>query len=446
MGSKNMRGSSTSSSGSKGPRDKKEASRQITTPEVKEIVSQGPMVDNRLKFKSYQTGTLITMNFEPLDKPYNPVKGKASKLDPKSPPFVPKNTKKSGQKGNNQYNKGGFSAVPASARKTEKPVMTLTGTEKPTPTGRTVVTRADYRNKDVVIESSSVTRNIVRLVEEQFANGFRRYAPSGDFSPGKYNFLEHLDNMAIREKENFWGSNYVEIVVDIGELNVGAVGGVSVGAMNASATGASPSVDTKTDVFTNVEGNEGAIEEGKEHDKKKPTTIFDMMAKLGPEFVERTKTVFVTLAFPENGFKLPITGSYIPQMGGNRHRSQGPLKGAIDFDSSPSLAHVKALVAYLQGFKSLKRLDITLQTPTNQPKPIEVPQLDHCLPFYDLVFTDWKLWWKAVYMTKPHEVDGWPIGHLDNEWAKICMQREKDIMAVERATFVHKSKFFPVRS
>lgn len=261
-------------------------------------------------------------------------------------------------------------------------------------------TRADYRQKDVVIESGSVTRNITRLVEKRFDNGYIRKVPSDEFSPDKYNFVADLTQMGVGGRKRFWRSVSVELIVNIGQLDTGG---------------------------------------------KTPTTIFDMMAKLGPEFLECTKRVFVTLVFPERELKLPTTAEYIPIKGRNRRYGPAAPIGAIDLNSTPSLAHVKALVACIEGFKSLERLSITLQTPAKQQKPIDVPQLNHCLPFYQLSFTKWRISWKVAYMTRTEAVNGWPIWHLDDEWAKIRAQHVKELKTAECVTFTHPSLSAPLQ-
>jgi hypothetical protein len=292
---------------------------------------------------------------------------------------------------------------------------------------------------------------------------------SGEFAADKYNFTAHWASMNEADKRDFCQRNYFEMVIDVAAVEEGArIEDKGYGkAKMAGRVNDGKKIDTKSPLdllqanlaklaFQNEQEHDGGISlkeqlaqgqslYGKGPSKREEESgststqvtkyhnnnlaipainMFSAIAALGPCFTHYTTTLFVTLKFSSTG---PLIPTHFPTLPNPYAANDTPSlpSGAIDTQSTPLFRHLSHLVSVLESFTSLTRLDITLNTPANMPKPLTVEQLDHILPFYDLTsFTKWRIWWRAEYMTHAEMVTQWPIAHLNSEWGKICTWRD----------------------
>jgi hypothetical protein len=242
---------------------------------------------------------------------------------------------------------------------------------------RTFVTRADKSKKDVIITFSGISHNVVRVKQMCPPSGASYYVNTDEFLPGNYNFVDTLTKKTNKESIAFWTGNWVEIIVDINELN----------------------------------RDEGG--KGKEHEEevwKKQIGTVEMMNKLGPDFIKYTRTIIISIQFPQPA----------------NHRAPNKVTNVTKAQQeSPAYQAIQNIANMLKEFQSLRKLDIVLYTPAYTRNPLTLEQLNYALPFYELPFTGWELKWQNTYMSRPETVLGWPIMYLDIERGKIDREIER---------------------
>ncbi|KAJ8071536.1 hypothetical protein OCU04_001851 [Sclerotinia nivalis] len=250
--------------------------------------------------------------------------------------------------------------------------------------------RADKKKKDIIITQLGVIRNLARITERFTENGYPyKHASADEFQPDVYDVADTVSKMPAKEREEFWAKNWIEIEVDL------------------------RSEEEEICVNAQVEGEE---EPRKDYD-----TLLKYIDNLGPDFTAHAKYMFVSIIFPS-----------IPDADQSKVNSS-----VLGCQQTHEFQHIEKLVAKLQHFPKIKRLDVILQTPSNTKKPLSIPQLNLVLPFYDLGFTDWNIKWRTSFMTKAEPVGGWPIHYLDKERNRLLRERDR----VKNAVFVRKSQF-----
>jgi hypothetical protein len=402
---------------------------------VKQAALGKEKLDNQpigLPFRSYQTGTLKTDNFDPslsasAGQALPPTMSK-KKLSGASPAFVPANRKQFnsspksvGQTSvtglSSQSSPSGYSYKQSSSAFTTPTKVASTVVTTPSTTGyyrsgspvkapRSFLTRADKSKKDIIITSSSITHNIVRITEKQLPTGFPYQHRSEEFNPEKYNVVDVVSKMDIKERKDFWEKNWIEIIVDLDEFT------------DASD---SSKVENKS---------QGLV-------VKKQNPIVAMMDKFGPEFYEYAHTVFITICIPAS----------MSTSDANTNKTTTASFTKAQQESGPFQA-IQSLVTALHQFTQLTHLSIILRTPSNARTPLSLSQLNLALPFYELAFTDWDLRWQTSYMSRSEQVRGWPITYLDKERQKMDRMAEMELQEVvfrrvSRAPMVHHLPFLP---
>ncbi|ESZ89716.1 hypothetical protein SBOR_9899 [Sclerotinia borealis F-4128] len=251
--------------------------------------------------------------------------------------------------------------------------------------------RADKKKKDIIISQFGVIRNLARITDRFTENGFLyKHACADEFQPAVYDVADVVSKMLAKEREEFWAKNWIEIEVDF----------------------------RSEEEMININAQEV---NGQEKPPKGYHTLLNYIDYLGPDFLAHAKYIFVSIMFPSisDADQSKVNSSVL-------HCQQ-----TLEFQ------HIEKLVAKLQHFPAIKRLDVILQTPSNTKKPLSIPQLNLVLPFYDLGFTEWNIKWKTSFMTKAEPVGGWPVHYLDKERNRLLRERER----VKNAVFVTKSQF-----
>ncbi|KAF5874270.1 uncharacterized protein Bfra_004277 [Botrytis fragariae] len=250
--------------------------------------------------------------------------------------------------------------------------------------------RADKKKKDIIITQHGIIRNFARITERYTENGYPyKHACADEFQPDVYDVASIVSKMPTKDRSEFWGKNWIEIEVDF------------------------RSEEEITRTNAQVAGQE---ESPKDYD-----TLLNYIDCLGPEFTAHAKYIFVNILFPS------IADT-------NQSKANSSVQTC---QQTREFQHIERLVAKLQLFPNIKRLDVILQTPSNTKKPLSIPQLNLVLPFYDLGFTNWNIKWKTNFMTKAEPVGGWPVHYLDKERNRLLRERER----VKNAVFVRKSQF-----
>ncbi|APA05576.1 hypothetical protein sscle_01g003460 [Sclerotinia sclerotiorum 1980 UF-70] len=269
---------------------------------------------------------------------------------------------------------------------TPSPVAFLTG---PRPE-KSRFGRADKKKKDIIITKLGVIRNLARITERFTESGYPyKHASADEFQPDVYDVADTVSKMPAKEREEFWAKNWIEIEVDL---------------------------RSKEEMIS-----DNAQVEGEEKPRKDYETLLKYIDNLGPDFTAHARYMFVNIIFPSI-------------LDADQSKINSSVLGC---QQTHEFQHIEKLVAKLQHFPKIKRLDVILQTPSNTKKPLSIPQLNLVLPFYDLGFTDWNIKWKTSFMTKAEPVGGWPIHYLDKERNRLLRERER----VKNAIFVRKSQF-----
>lgn len=275
-----------------------------------------------------------------------------------------------------------------------KPKQTMLSTLPPIPTGprpeKPRFGRSDKKKKDIIITRFGIIRNLTRITEHFTDDGFPYKHVCGDeFQPEVYDVADVVRKMPFEERKEFWEKNWIEIEVDLRS--------------DEEIFGINAEVD------------------GPEIGPRDYDTLLHYIDYLGPDFAAHAKQIFISILFPS------IPDSEQSKVDISVLHSQHTLE----------FQHLEKLVAKLQQFPNIKRLDVILQTPSNTKKPLTISQLNLILPFYDLGFTDWNIKWKTTFMTKAEPVAGWPIHYLDTERNRLLRERER----IKNAIFVRKSQF-----
>ncbi|THV50945.1 hypothetical protein BGAL_0129g00020 [Botrytis galanthina] len=250
--------------------------------------------------------------------------------------------------------------------------------------------RADKKKKDIIITHLGVIRNFARITERYTENGYPyKHVCADEFQPDVYEVASIVSKMPRKDRGEFWEKNWIEIEVDFRS--------------EEEITGANAQVA------------------GQEESPKDYDILLNHIDSLGPEFAAHAKYIFVNILFP-----------FIADT--NQSKANSSVQTCQE---TREFQHIERLVAKLQLFSNIKRLDVILQTPSNTKKPLSIPQLNLVLPFYDLGFTNWNIKWKTSFMTKAEPVGGWPVHYLDKERNRLLRERER----VKNAVFVRKSQF-----
>lgn len=102
------------------------------------------------------------------------------------------------------------------------------------------------------------------------------------------------------------------------------------------------------------------------------------------------------------------------------------------------------LVQTLNNFQSLSRLDITMRVPTNNgPTCVQLDQFHHMLPFYDVNYIRWRLWWFAPGLASPEVIPAEGLDYMDREMAKVKAKRHK--LRREQGRLANEVKYIVVR-
>ncbi|TGO55607.1 hypothetical protein BCON_0089g00020 [Botryotinia convoluta] len=293
---------------------------------------------------------------------------------------------------NSTPDKAGSSSFATSTKANETPLSTPSPVVLPTGPRpeKPRFGRADKKKKDIIITQLGIIRNFARITERFTENGYPyKHACADEFQPDVYDVASIVSKMPTKDRGEFWEKNWIEIEVDF------------------------RSEEEIIGTNAQVAGQEGSP---KDYDK-----LLNYIDCLGLEFAAYAKYIFVNILFPS------IADT-------NQSKANSSVQTC---QQTREFQHIERLVAKLQLFPNIKRLDVILQTPSNTKKPLSIPQLNLVLPFYDLGFTNWNIKWKTSFMTKAEPVGGWPVHYLDKERNRLLRERER----VKNAVFVRKSQY-----
>jgi hypothetical protein len=390
--------------------------RDKVTPEAS--TSAGASITT-LAFRSYQTGTLHTNNFEPSGSTPKKIAttNEKKRLSGASPAFIPANKSVAGTpaesktleklkdllatfpKSNPRGAHNGKKPNTASKDSRSSPTdqSDKTGPSTPATTVskydaarmvRHFLTRADKSQKDVIINRHTAWHNIVRILEYRSPAGETFYQPTEEFLPANYKFDSALYYMGDKQRIAFWTCNWVEIAVNIGDIGV-----------CTDFWGKSPK-DIEDELL------------------EQEVATVHVMNRLGEDFRMHTRTVFVTIQFPEEDPEAE------PKKISSCTKEQ---------QASPGYRAVQNIADKLKEFPSLTRVEIILRTPAYSRTPISLEQLNYALPFYELPFVNWGLKWQNTFMSRPEQIKGWPLTYLDIERAKIQRDIDRALHEQEKA-------------
>ena len=263
---------------------------------------------------------------------------------------------------------------------------------------RVFTTRAEKDQKDVIITHRWVNHNVIRLEEVRDAYGYSELRDTGLYAHETYDFQAALLEKTVMQRVAFWTGNWVEIYLDIAQINI------------CNSAWASTAEQVREDAL------------------KKQIGAVQVMNSLGAEFTAHTRTVFVTICCPRES-------SY----GANSYND----RCTREQQESTAYIAIQNVANKLKELTSLARLEIVLRTEAHSPTPVSIEQLNYALPFYELPFTHWELKWQTEYMRHPEPIRGWPITYLDIERGRMDLdiaqvKREKEL-ALEQNVFVHQS-------
>lgn len=415
-----------------------------------------------LLFRSYQTGTLYTRNFEPsgrISKPLQPLTKKP--LSAASAVFVPAQNggkKITTESAGIQRLKNLLASMPRStgppsnvrqvsiaapSTQGETASSTQSETTPNTPaskfSARTAITTpsvfgpigpplptlsvSDLRHLFNKATSSATevvnASNDVAITSSKSLNGAMHGDRAGGHSgqsylqmtdesslPVRESIVEVLSKMTIKDQSTFWVGKMVEVTVNFEEFDTVEYD------------------DSKSTAQTNKELGEMKMR------------AVEMMKALGPAFVDHARVIVLHLHFPEKPCQKAI------------YNSRGNSRTAQTW--SPSYQAIENIANALKNFKSLARLDVILHVPNYTRSSFTLEQLNYALPFYDLPFTRWRLQWQRSFMRYPENIRSWPLEYLDRQRMRILRdcawarhQKDKEI---ENAIFVRKSAFPAVQN
>ncbi|CAG8973168.1 hypothetical protein HYALB_00008760 [Hymenoscyphus albidus] len=318
------------------------------------------------------------------------------------------------------------------------------------PQVRSYFTRKDKKLKDIVITHDGIYYNAIRIEEIHLPNGKVDRKEFNEFDPENgYDFLEALAKMTESERAQFFQDKYAEIVI----------GGPYLNAMEDDTEGIADyfkeneKMDTPAAAkfFASLAADPTGNAKGKGKEVTPvtvdfiPLSVLDNVEKLGLDFKQNVRNLFVRIIFPprENQMFRPFSHPFIDHPALAEAHIFRDDRGALDTGSTPIFWHLTQLVWALNDFTSIGNLNITLETPASGNKPITLDELDHVLPFYDLEsFSRWQVWYTHNWMTHPERVSAWPMEQLASEWLKICLQRDMWHYK-ENATYIRRSQFAP---
>ncbi|KAE8451016.1 hypothetical protein EG329_005456 [Mollisiaceae sp. DMI_Dod_QoI] len=239
---------------------------------------------------------------------------------------------------------------------------------------------------DITISADSIIRNEIELRYERRTGSWVPFFP---YDPNIYDLTDDLCNkMPMAYKENFLSQKWVELVVD--EASIEAPEDTSRSCANLAPT------------------------------------VISQLRKLGPEFAKQVHKLVIRLILPAAS----TTSVSYPQEPTRYSNYKSTISRTYPFLSQ--------LVRELEGFTSIKIMNVVVQVPSNFD---EKTPLDAVLPFYELsTFVDWGLKvlepGKSSYVAVPWKA----VRSLNTKFDKLCKDDKK---ALEDFVFVHPSQHYP---
>lgn len=251
------------------------------------------------------------------------------------------------------------------------------------------LTRKDMNAKDIIITSTSITRNIVRVHETYDEYGAMHKTFGAEFKPGEYDFVTHLNTMTEAERRDFWECNWVEIVIDFRTPDM--------------------------DMGKTLNDEMGSLSLMKHNDNT--SMLLEQLKRLGPSLAKYAWNIYVLI-------QLPIPDDNVDDVMNLTHAQE----------TSAPYRLLEDLVLVLDEFKALKKMEVILSTAAMSSRaPLLLEHINYFLPFFDLEFQEWETKWQAPYMTRAEAVMAWPLTYLDRERHKINMKRWNEKKAKEFA-------------
>lgn len=302
---------------------------------------------------------------------------------------------------------------------------------------KTFIARIDKDKKDLIITAGGITRNAVYVTERYLPNGDTYQTYSYDFSKENgYDFVKAVGQMSKELKEETFEKLLVEIVVDIEPSTVdngkqkiieGRKGvasaleddGQVVSVIDILNPTAHHSRHEAVDLSQNTANLSITIAEP----NKRILTVLDQLSELGTTILPLIKKLQLTLSFP--------TLSNPPStLGPGAVSSQSQALTSSHLHSTPSWIQLNSIADALEAFTALTSLTINLLVPSNTRTSLNMEQIYHLLPFYDLSFTDWEMTYQPKGMSFQHPIKGWCVRQLDRERERLVRERRnKDFEA-----------------
>ncbi|EKD13427.1 hypothetical protein MBM_08510 [Drepanopeziza brunnea f. sp. 'multigermtubi' MB_m1] len=281
--------------------------------------------------------------------------------------------------------------------------------------------RKDETQKDIIISSSGVICNSVRVVEQQVPGGPLRQIIQDVFNPSVYDFVTEFKNLNSKIKENLLGKNCIDIQVHLNDPEEDALrdeklfAAKGAGKKKAETKGDGQEKAVSSDLF----GVQPLIE-AMEQDIPEKVTVLDVLQSLGSGFVENVKKLTITLIFPNSTD--PFTGPASSIIGPIPPVASSRTLGGVP-QNTPNFRYLTKVVDYLHNMSSLTLVSINLRVSGRSRMPLSLLQLYHVLPFYDLGFTNWDIKYQPSSLSVPLNVHGWAIIQLDRERDRIIAER-----------------------
>lgn len=262
------------------------------------------------------------------------------------------------------------------------------------------VARDDKSARDLIISADRITRNLAR-----YSRTYDEYGNSSISSVtinSDMDFVNEFKSWDRATQEEFCKNNFIEIYVPL---------------MNRKQ---------EADAMAKAE------ETGEELVGSQ--TVVEKLGSLGPEFATFASKITVSLYFPREtreGQHLLTDGDDHAASVSGRPVLYEPeyfgTGGTISRPSmeTPNMLLLRKLVNHLETYSSLAHLTLLLRVPSNNRMPVTMTQLFHMLPFYNLSFTGWEVYYLAENLTIPLEVGGWCVGFVDREREKLIWDYRK---------------------
>ncbi|KAI9047246.1 hypothetical protein LZ554_008699 [Drepanopeziza brunnea f. sp. 'monogermtubi'] len=281
--------------------------------------------------------------------------------------------------------------------------------------------RKDKSMKDIIISSTGVICNSVRVVEQQVPGNPPRQIIQDIFNPSVYDFVTEFKNSSPEIKENLLAKNCIDIQVHLNDPEEDALADEKLFAVKGAE---------KKKAETMGDGQEKAVSsdpfdvqpliEALEQDIPEKVTVLDVLQSLGSGFVENVKRLTITLIFPNS--TNPVTGPASSHVGPIPQVASSRTLGGVP-QNTPNFRYLTKVVDYLHNMSSLTQVSINLLVTARSRMPLSMLQLYHVLPFYDLGFINWDVKYQPSNLSVPLKVHGWAISQLDRERDQIIAER-----------------------